>query len=460
MNRRQLLLTAGALGFLTAIRVKGAVPQIVLRGGRCFREGQWRNEDVGIDEQGRLLFGEAGSLEGSSIISVTNQVISAGFIDILADNAANPVRTYKIFERYKLADGVTTALQMHGGSGDIKSYYRTFDAMPHLINYGVSTAVMRIRYATSSLRERAKRVEQCLEEGGLGVSHSIEYQPTPFEEVLTYAKLAKKYDRTFFLHLRYSSSEDELTGVDEAIRLARESGVRLHIDHLHSTGGTFHMAEALSKIRQARSEGIPITCCVYPYSYWATYLHSTRFGPGWQKRYGITYHDLRLVGTGERLTPDTFRKYKEQKKLVAVPDGTLPLETTVDLALREEFCMIGSDGGIEYASHANSHPRGAGCFATALWHAGKMGLPLEKMLGKMTTLPRSLVAGAMKDRGELRQGAIADLTVFDPEQIAGRATVENPNQFSEGISFVFVNGKAAFERSGVTGTNGMPVKFA
>jgi dihydroorotase-like cyclic amidohydrolase len=83
--------------------------------------------------------------------------------------------------------------------------------------------------------------------------------------MLEYAKLAKKYDRPMFLHLRYSSKEKELEGVDEAIRLAKDTGARVHIDHLHSTGGTFHMEQAVEKIRAANAQGLTITTCVYPF---------------------------------------------------------------------------------------------------------------------------------------------------------------------------------------------------
>ena len=466
MKRRTFLKSTGTLatlstGYSTLANISwGEASQLktVLRGGKSFYKNQWQVLDVGIDESGKIKIGLPNTLNAIEIIDVANKIISPGFIDILADNAANPEKTYKIFEKYKVSDGVTTALQMHGGSPDCAAYYKTFGALPHAINFGVSTSVMRIRYATSSLTERAKRVEKCLEEGALGLSHSIEYMPTPYDEILAYARLTKKYDRTFFLHLRYSSTEQELEGVDEAIRIARESGARVHIDHLHSTGGTFHMKEALDKLRSANALGLRITCCVYPYSFWATYLHSKRFDEGWQKRYGLTYNDLQLVGTGERLTAQSFARYRELKRLAAVPEGTMPFNKTVDLALQEDFCMIGSDGGIEYEPHANSHPRGAGCFSTAIRHGLDLGMPMEKILGKITTLPRSLILPAMKDRGILADDAWADLTVFDPAQVNGKATVTNPNQFSDGIEIVFVNGKRAYANGKLDSFNGIGIR--
>ncbi len=461
MKRRTFLqmsipLAAASLALPACKRIEGSVEKplfpLVLRGGRSFIDGQWRTIDVGIDEGGRLRLGL--DLRGTETLNVSGRVISPGFIDILADNSTAPENTYQIFEKYKISDGVTTALQMHGGSADCGAYYRHFTRVPHAINYGVSTFVMAIR-----ARSGGKRlIEKNLDEGALGVSHSLEYQPAPYAEMLEYARLAKKYERPMFLHLRYSSSEKELEGVDEAVRLARDSGTRIHIDHLHSTGGTFHMDQALEKIRNANAQGLTITTCVYPYSYWATYLSNNRFGAGWQQRYGLSYEDLRIVGSSQRLNARTFAHYRKTSALAAVPEGTMPFAKTIDLALKEDFCMIGSDGGIQFEPRANSHPRGAGCFATAIRHALDIGMPLEKILEKMTSLPRSVLLPAMKERGVLEDGAIADLTVFDPATIRGNATVENPNQFSAGIDLVFVNGKIAFRNGQPTARAGLAIK--
>ena len=464
MKRRTFLQlslpAAAALSLPACKRAVGSVePEalpIVLKDGKIFYQKKWQTIGVGIDRQGRLRFGN--DLRGLETINLSGKVVSAGFIDILADNSMDPVSTYDTFEKYKITDGVTTALQMHGGSPDCDAYYNRFARLPHSINFGVSTFVMQVRGLAGNIAARKRLVEQNLEEGALGVSHSLEYQPTPYEEVLEYAKLARKYDRPLFLHLRYSSRDKELDGVDEAIRYAKDSGARVHIDHLHSTGGTFHMESALDRIRTANNEGLSITTCVYPYSYWATYLYNRRFDSGWQERYGISYGDLRVVGSSERLTPQSFARYRRSSKLVAVPEGVMPLDKTVDVALKEPFCMIGSDGGIQFEARANSHPRGAACFATAIRHAFDINLSLENILEKMTASPRSLIMPTMKDRGVLEEGAIADLTVFDPATIRGNATVENPNQFSSGIELVIVNGKIAFKDGKLLARNGIGIK--
>jgi N-acyl-D-aspartate/D-glutamate deacylase len=449
-----------AFDFPTCGRVVESVePQslpMVLQGGKAFYQNKWQTLDIGIDASGRLRFGN--NLRGQQTLNVSGKIVSPGFVDILADNSMDPVSTYDTFEKYKVTDGVTTALQMHGGSADCGPYYQRFARLPHSINFGVSTFVMVIRGQGGSVATRKALIEKNLDDGALGVSHSLEYQPTPYEEVLEYAKLAKKYDRPLFLHLRYSSQEKELEGVDEAIRWGRESGARVHIDHLHSTGGTFHMESALDRIRTANAQGQNITICVYPYSYWATYLYNRRFDPGWQERYGISYNDLRVVGTTERLTAQSFARYRKSSKLVAVPEGVMPLDKTVDIALKEPFCMIGSDGGIQFESHANSHPRGAACFATAVRHALDINMPLESIIEKMTSLPCSVVQPAMKGRGVLEEGAFADITVFDAANIRGNATVENPNQFSSGIDLVIVNGKVVFKDGKLMEKSGVGIK--
>jgi N-acyl-D-aspartate/D-glutamate deacylase len=207
------------------------------------------------------------------------------------------------------------------------------------------------------------------------------------------------------------------------------------------------MEEALAMIAAANDAGATITTCVYPYTFWATYLYSRRFDPGWQRRYGLDYRDLRVVGTGERLTAATFARYRKTGVLVSVPAGTMPCERTIDPALEADFCLIGSDGGIQAEPRANSHPRGAGCFATAIRFGLDHGMPLERILAKMSVLPCEVLSPALGRRGVLEPGAVADLTVFDAATIRGNATLENPNQYSSGIELVVVNGRPAF-RSG------------
>lgn len=432
----------------------------VIENGKVFSEGQIKSVFVGITQDNKIQLSET-PISAPKIIDAKGKVVSSGFIDILADNAGNPETTYRIFEKYKLADGATTVLQMHGGAAYPNSFHQKFDPLPHYVNYGVGVFVMILRLRFGNVAQRMEYTEKGLKEGALGVCHSIEYQPTPYEELLGYAKLAKKYERPYFLHLRYSAQNTELDGVKEAIKLSQESGARVHIDHLHSTGGTFNMPKALELIQNANNVGgAQITTCVYPYSYWATYLISRRFDPGWQERFGLTYKDLTIVGTGEKLTQNSFNVYRNRAGLlVAVPEGTMDMSKTIDLALQTDFCMIGSDGGIESEPRANNHPRGAGCFSTAIRHGLDIGMSIEKVLSKVTTLPAQLMRGAMDNRGDIANGKMADLVIFDPKTINGKASVANPNQFSEGISEVFVNGDLVYQDQKILASKGKAVRY-
>lgn len=468
MNRKKLYSFIGIgiiicfIPFLVSIKNDDDVPfvlETVLKNGMVYYEDSLQPLYVGITYEGTLLISKY-ELFGEKEIDVSGKIVSPGFIDILADNSSNPKATYQIFEKYKLSDGVTTALQLHGGSGNAEEYYGYFEQKEHWINYGVSTKVMNIRRHVKNHRDRLVAIEENLNHGAIAISHSIEYQPTTFEELLDYAKLARAYQRPLFLHLRYSSFEKELEGVKEAIALAKQSGAHIHIDHLNSTGGTFHMKEALNLIEEANQmDGTRITTCVYPYSYWATYISSRRFEGDWRKRYGIDYSDLTVVGTGEKLNAESFEKYrKKQGVLVAVPSGTQPLSSTFDLAIEKEFCHIGSDGGIEKNRKANNHPRGSGCFATTIRSMLDKKHDLNFILHKITQKPAELLYPSLERRGELINGYHADICVFDPEEIKGMSNPKNPNALSNGISYVFVNGKLAYQNKHFKNKNGIAIK--
>lgn len=434
------------------------VLETVIKNGQVYYQDSIQDLFVGITYDGKILVSKH-ELYGEKEIDATGKIVSPGFIDILADNSSNPKSTYLTFEKYKISDGVTTALQLHGGSGDSEEYYRYFKTKKHLINYGVSTKVMNIRRNVRNHVERLIAIEENLNNGAIAVSHSIEYQPTSFDELLDYAAIARAYQRPYFLHLRHSSRENELSGVEEAIKLAKESGAHIHIDHLNSTGGTFHMEEALDLIRKANASGAHITTCVYPYSYWATYLSSRRFEGNWQKRYGISYSDLTVIGSGEKLTHESYLKYRNKSGvLVAVPEGTQPLNETFDLAIKEDFCHVGSDGGIERDRRANNHPRGSGCFATTIRHMLDTGHDLNFILNKLTTKPTELLYPVLNKRGRIENGYIADIIIFDPNKIEGTSNPANPNSFSKGIDYVFVNGELSYQKKTFIERNGVAIK--
>jgi N-acyl-D-aspartate/D-glutamate deacylase len=247
-----------------------------------------------------------------------------------------------------------------------------------------------------------------------------------------------------YVHGRYSDNTPPGTNADtlhEILQLARDTGCAAHVEHLISTGGTFTMEESLATLDAARAEGIDVTACMYPYNYWATYLASPRFADGWQERFGITYEDLVVAGTGERVSAATFSALQADNVLVAA--NAIP-EADVVTCLGGEFVMIGSDAILEPGD--NNHPRAAGCFSRVLgrYVRDQEVLGLVEALAKMTILPaRRLAAAApaMARKGRLQRGADADVVVFDPERIEDRSTVADPGRPAAGIDWVLVLGQ-------------------
>ena len=212
----------------------------------------------------------------------------------------------------------------------------------------------------------------------------------------------------------------------------------------------------LDLIESARRRGLDITTEAYPYTAASTFLESTMFDEGWQDRLGISYGDLQWVATGERLTRETFARYRQQGGVVIIH---LMKPEWIQRAIASPFVMIASDG-MPYAPGA--HPRSAGTFTRVLgrYVREQKVLSLMDALAKMTIMParrlEAMVPG-MKDKGRLRVGADADITVFDPERVQDTATFERGLSFSAGMDHVLVNGVPVV-RDGKTVANVFPGK--
>jgi dihydroorotase len=396
-------------------------------------------------------------LAGRDTIDAAGLIVAPGFIDILSYNP-DPVGAWN-----KIGDGVTTALAMHGGAANPDAWYGFYGRQRPPLNFGASffhtearhqLRIGRYEPATpAQVRQLAAIAERALRRGALGISISPEYVPgTTAEEILPLMHLARRYDVPVFFHARFSDMEEPGTNFDalnELIGYARASGAAIHIEHLSSTGGTFSMRESLALLHDALVSGLDITACTYPYAFWATYLNSARFDLGWQSRFRISYGDLQLAGSGERLTAQTFLKYREAGKLAvayAIP------EEEVELALQAPMVMIGSDAVLERGY--NNHPRASGTFARTirLYVRERPVLPLMDALAKMTIMPARRLerrSEMMRRKGRLSPGADADITIFDLETISDRATVEHPEYPSEGIHYVIVNGRIVKDPGGL-----------
>jgi imidazolonepropionase-like amidohydrolase len=198
--------------------------------------------------------------------------------------------------------------------------------------------------------------------------------------------------------------------------------------------------ELIAMVEGAQRHGLDVTTECYPYTAGSTALESAIFDPGWQENMGITYKDVQWAETGERLTAETFEKYRKKGGIVVI--HSIP-EEAARTAVANPIVMIASDGMPITGSKV--HPRGQGTFSRVLGHyvREEKALDLMTALRKMTLMPAQRLekrAPVFRDKGRIRVGADADITVFDPERILDNATYEEPLQYSEGIQFVLVNG--------------------
>ena len=423
----------------------------VIRGGRVIdpESGFDGVADVGIDGTTVTNISEDG-LDGTEVIDAEGLVVAPGFIDLLSYEPND----YGIW--YKVADGVTANLAMHGVNTTAGQFFASYgpEGTRSPTHYGGAfdhpfiRGVEGVGSTAASPAEQAEiqaQLRDNIATGFTGLDVEPEYTPwVTTEEITGLARVAAEMGVPVFFHVRYSSpdapGEDNATALAEVLQVARETGASVHVEHLTSTGGAYTMDASLATLEQARADGVDVTACCYPYDFWATYLGSTRFAPGWQERFRISYEDLYVPGTGERLTEESFAR--EQAKNTLVAAYAIP-EDDVRTALQTPWVMIGSDGILEPGD--NNHPRAAGCFSRVLGHyvREEQVLTLPDALAKMTILPAQRLEArcpSLRRKGRLQIGADADITVFDPATVADRATVDDPSQESVGIEWVLVTG--------------------
>jgi N-acyl-D-aspartate/D-glutamate deacylase len=395
-------------------------------------------------------------LKGKTVLDAKGLVVAPGFID-LHEHAQEP-RNYQ----FQAHDGVTTSLELEVGTDDVDSWYAHREGKT-LINFGVSVGHIPVRMKVmhdpgnflptgdaahreatpQELEEIKTQIHHGLQRGALSVGMGINYTAAAsHDEIVDVFRVAAAENAGVHVHLRHAGLKEPTTGlvgIEEVIAAAAATGAPLHVVHITSMG-LKNTPQLIAMVKGAQSRGLDVTTECYPYPAGSTNLESAIFDSGWQERQGITFKDIQWSKTGERLTAETFEKYRKEGGLVVI--FSIP-EEAVRAAIADPIVMIASDG--VPVTGPKVHPRGQGTFARVLgrYVREEKAVDLMTALRKMTLMPAQRLqnrATIFKDKGRIREGADADITVFDAQRILDKATFEDPLQYSSGIQFVLVNG--------------------
>jgi N-acyl-D-amino-acid deacylase len=349
------------------------------------------------------------------------------------------------------------------------------------------------------MKQMKKMLAMAMKEGALGFSTGLVYAHAKLassREITELAEVAKKYDGIYTTHIRGEGS-DLIRAIEEAIRIAQFTQIRLQISHLKAIGKKNWklMGEALNLIETARNSGIDVNFDIYPYTMTGSVLYILL--PDWATEGGRNVMLSRLKDGVTRkkiikemqeneydyskviISISNLDKTLDHKSIVeiaqikgtSIEDAIVDLliasggrvitmmdvlnEKQVDKAILNPFSMISSNGSGYDIEHQETgevvHPRSFGTFPRifAKYVKGRDVISWEEAVSKMSGMPAEKFK--IEKRGIVKKGNYADLAIIDPNLIADLATVENPYQYSKGVEWVFVNGKPAIENGTITG---------
>lgn len=430
------------------------------------------------------------------------------------DAVTSPIGRRPMAENY-LRQGVTSVFGGQDGSStlDVGAFLAALDALPAAVNLGLFVGHGSVRAAVMGEDDRdptreemdgmRRLVERAMRDGAFGLSSGLEYTPGAFartDELMALAAATAPWNGLYISHVREEGGA-LLESVDEVIAVARGAGVAAQLTHhkiigKHRWGGT---RGSLERAARARAEGLDVSLDVYPYTASSTNL--TILFPNWSKDGGFEALRTRLAdpATRARIRADVVAHIDAERggdpsTIVASRCGfdaslsglsladmarAAGLEPTVgnaaDIALdlvergscqgvfhsmseedvqrvlQDEASMVASDGGIPAFGQDAPHPRSYGTFARVLArYVRDLGvLTLADAVRRMSGAPAARLG--LEDRGVLRVGAIADVTVFDPASVQDHATFADPHRYATGVVHVFVGGTWALRDGEPTG---------
>jgi len=331
-------------------------------------------------------------------------------------------------------------------------------------------------------------VAKAMDDGAVGLATGLIYNPGTYartEEIVALAKVAGKHGGLYASHIR-NEGGGLLDAIDEAIRIGREAGCRVHISHIKASGKSAWgmSARAVGVVEDARKKGMKVTADQYPYIASSTSLRATvvpsKYREGSQKDFLARLDDpttgprikmdiaAALDGRegGKRIQIAGYAKTRswQGKRIsdIADAEGKTPLDIVLEIErnggagivsfgmseedvrvyMKRPWVATASDGSTHLPGNTVPHPRSYGTFPRKI---GRYAIEdklvtLEHAIRSASGLPADILE--LKDRGYLKPGYAADVVVFDPQTFRDTATFDKPHQYATGVKWVFVNGRA------------------
>ena len=498
---------------------------------------------VAIDGGRIVAVGDLGDARGKTELDVHGQTIAPGFINMMSSEwglfadgrSQSDIRqgvTLEVFGEGESMGSLNDTMRAEYEKQEIDIHYDVTwhtlaEGLDTLARRGISTNIASFLGAATprvNVLGRANRAPspaeldqmreitaKAMEDGALGVSSALIYQPGTYaqtDELVALAEVAARYHGIYISHIR-NEGDREIEAIDELISIARRAKIPAEIYHLKESGekNWSRLPDVIRKVEEARAAGLQITSDMYTYTAGATGLDASM--PPWVQEGGLEAWRKRLqdpairkrvkqemqtpndkwdnlfLATGspdkvlligfksEKLKPLTGKTLGE----VARMRHTTPEDAAMDLVIEDDsrvstvyFLMseenvrrqivlpwvsFGSDEdtrGIDGVFlKSSAHPRAYGNFARvyARYVRDEKLVPLAEAVRRMTSLPASNLGIAQ--RGLLKKGNFADVVVFDPQTIQDHATFDKPMQYATGVSGVWVNGVAVIRDGEHTG---------
>jgi len=504
----------GGMPLLLRAQAPAAVVfDVVLAGGRVVdgSGAPWYAADVGIRGDRIAAIGRLSGADARVRIDARGLVVAPGFIDPHV-HARERLMELPAAEGY-LLQGLTTVVDGNDGSSPLPlspwfERVATTRVSPNValfVGHGtIRDSVMGAanRFASPAELARMKAlVDAAMKEGALGLSTGLAYVPgtyAPTDEIVALAEVAREHGGIYISHMR-DEGGGVLDSVRETIAIGERARIPVQISH-HKVGGRRQFGQtvqSLTLMAEARARGVDVTFDQYPYT--ASHTGLSLIFPRWSladgklaerlanpslrreitsgmldfidERFGDEPARIQLArcdhdaSLGGKTVADLLKAAGQPMTQTATAEMVIDLqlkggcsaifhaydEPDVERLLQSPLGMIGSDGSLTQPGDGSPHPRAYGTYPRVLGrYVRERGLlPLEEAVRKMTSFPAARLG--LADRGLLRPGLMADITVFNPTLIADRATYADPHHYAVGVRYVLVNGQVTVSEGTHTG---------